>query len=188
MRAKLTYHETRTLQTAAATPGEVYFSFVPTSAKRKRSQIKLLSTWICGADIKLVLHLILYQCCDHWIVLMSIPSCTISHNGLQHKKIHWRRVITQTARLFIAATNTVTSLTSLMTFAVMFCYLRRSERNACKIQACMGLKPRPLRCRCRAPPAELSGQLGASHHVGLLWARYICAYIDYLFMRIYPLS
>ena len=107
---------------------------------------------------------------------MSIPSCTISHNGLQNKKIHWCRVITQTARLFITAT----SLTSLMTFAVMFWYLSRGERNACKIQACMGLKPLPLRCRCRAPPAELSGQLGAS-----LASRSI---MSPLYMRIYRLS
>ena len=53
MRAERTCHETRALQNATATPRKVYFSLVldvncdgkvPTSAKRKRSQIKLLST------------------------------------------------------------------------------------------------------------------------------------------------
>ena len=30
------------------------------------------------------------QCCDHWIVFRSIPSCTISHNGLRNINHRWR--------------------------------------------------------------------------------------------------
>ena len=30
------------------------------------------------------------QCCDHWIVFRSIPSCTISHNGLRNINHSWR--------------------------------------------------------------------------------------------------
>jgi len=40
-------------------------------------------------------------------------------------------------------------------------YLIERERPI-KIQAWTALEPWPLRCRCSAPPVELSGQLGAS--------------------------
>ena len=36
------------------------------------------------------------QCCDHWMVFRSTPSCTISHNGLQ-----WARCTNLKKKMFI---------------------------------------------------------------------------------------